>query len=237
MVQGTFFCLLPQAFDSPRHHPFYSCSFSCTLQPNDPRARNPSNREKANLPHQLLHSGVPASSLHATDLLPGLISAGHALFRDAASTAPLFFAADFLNASDDTPPARLAASIDVVHASMFLHCFDLPTQHRALARVVGLLKPRAGSTVVGRQGGVARGAGPREEAVRGPMGELGGVRRTNYLHDEGSFREMWTAVGETTGSKWSVHVETEEVEEGDRGRLYFGAGEHRWLRFEVVRVE
>lgn len=193
--------------------------------------------KQTNPPHQLLHSGVPASSLHGTDLLPGLIAAGHALFRDAASAAPLFFAADFLDASPDTPLARLAASIDVVHASMFLHCFDLPTQHRALARAVGLLKPRAGSTVVGRQGGVARGAGPREEAVRGPMGELGRVRRTNYLHDEGSFREMWRVVGETTGSKWSVNVETEEVEEGDRGRLYFGAGEHRWLRFEVVRVE
>ncbi|KAH7044044.1 hypothetical protein B0J12DRAFT_760511 [Macrophomina phaseolina] len=186
---------------------------------------------------KLLHAGVPPSSLHATDLLPGLISAGHSLFRDASTTSPLFFAADFLDASDEGPLSPLGHSMDVIHASMFLHCFDLSTQHRACARIVELLKPKAGSTVVGRQGGVAPGAEPREEGVKGPMGELGGVKRTNYLHNEESFKAMWEEVGRKTGSKWSVQTATEEVNVADRGRLYFGDGDHRWLRFEVVRLE
>ncbi|GME45714.1 putative lovastatin nonaketide synthase protein [Neofusicoccum parvum] len=112
----------------------------------------------------LLHSGAPPSSLHATDLVPGLIAAGHTLFADAATTAPLFLpGVDFLAAGPSSPLAPLAASVDVVHASMFLHCFDRPAQRRAAARIAALLVPRRGSMVVGRQGGVAVGCGPREE--------------------------------------------------------------------------
>ncbi|GME45283.1 hypothetical protein GTA08_BOTSDO12066 [Neofusicoccum parvum] len=112
----------------------------------------------------LLHSGAPPSSLHATDLVPGLIAAGHTLFADAATTAPLFLpGVDFLAAGPSSPLAPLAASVDVVHASMFLHCFDRPAQRRAAARIAALLAPRRGSMVVGRQGGVTLGCGPREE--------------------------------------------------------------------------
>lgn len=193
---------------------------------------------------KLIADGAPADQLRGTDLQAGLMASGHDLFRDAEKL-PLsdgsnvqgktFVAADFLDDSDASPLKAWEGSVDIVHASMFLHCFELPTQVRACKRIVALLRPQPGSLFVGRTGGVSLAAGgPREEDVRGPLGRIGGVKETNYLHDLDSFREMWGQVGRETGTMWEVEDVEEEIDEG--GGKYFSGEEHRWLRFEVVRL-
>lgn len=193
---------------------------------------------------KLIADGAPAAQLRGTDLQAGLMASGHDLFRDAEKL-PLsdgsnvqgktFVAADFLDDSDASPLKAWEGSVDIVHASMFLHCFELPTQVRACKRIVALLRPQPGSLFVGRTGGVSLAAGgPREEDVRGPLGCIGGVKGTNYLHDVESFREMWEQVGRETGTSWGVEVVEEEIDDG--GGKYFSGEEHRWLRFEVVRL-
>lgn len=193
---------------------------------------------------KLIADGAPTAQLRGTDLQAGLISSGHYLFRDADNLAlgdsgdvqgKTFVAADFLDDSDASPLRAWEGNMDIVHASMFLHCFELPTQVRACKRIIALLRPLPGSLFVGRTGGVSLAAGgPMEEEVRGPLGRIGGVKGTNYLHDVDSFREMWGQVGRETGTKWEVEVVEEEIDDG--GGKYFSGKEHRWLRFEVVRL-
>lgn len=193
---------------------------------------------------KLIADGAPAAQLRGTDLQAGLLASGHDLFRDAEKL-PLsdggdvqgktFVAADLLDDSGASPLKAWEGGVDIVHASMFLHCFELPTQVRACKRIVALLRPQPGSLFVGRTGGVSLAAGgPREEDVRGPLGCMGGVKGTNYLHDVESFRGMWEQVERETGTRWEVEVFEEEIDEG--GGKYFSGEEHRWLRFEVVRL-
>lgn len=195
---------------------------------------------------KLIADGAPAASLRGTDLQAGLMACGHDLFRDAealpladdegiqGSKEPTFVAADFLDESGASPLGAWEGGADVVHASMFLHCFELPAQVRACRRIVALLRPRPGSLLVGRSGGVGLAAGgPRVEEFQGPLGRIGGLKGKNYLHDVESFRAMWGQVGRETGTQWEVNVVEEEMD-GAAGR-YFAGEEHRWLRFEVVR--
>ncbi|KAK7724689.1 hypothetical protein SLS63_008526 [Diaporthe eres] len=154
--------------------------------------------------------------------------------KDAGVRGNTFVAADFLDESDASPLKTWQGGVDIAHGSMFLHCFELPAQVRACKRITALLKPKPGSLLVGRSGGVSLATGgPREEAT-GPLGKFGGVKRTNYLHDVESFKEMWDKVGRETGTRWEVKVVEEEID--DAGGKYFTGEEHRWLRFEVVRL-
>ncbi|KAK6844515.1 Methyltransferase [Apiospora arundinis] len=188
---------------------------------------------------KLIHDGAPKTSVMGTDLLPGLLESGHDLFRDA-DALPLgksLFAADFLDTSDANvlAAAGLDGTVDVIHATMFLHCFDRPTQLVACQRIVSLLKrDKPGVMIVGKQGGVANEALAREYPVKGPMGQAGGVVRTNFLHNVDSFKALWEEVGNATGTRWSVKVEEEEVM--DRGYLYFNEEEHRWLSFVIEKL-
>ncbi|KAK2610136.1 hypothetical protein N8I77_003590 [Diaporthe amygdali] len=192
---------------------------------------------------KLIADGAPAASLRGTDLQAGLMACGHDLFHDSEAL-PLatdsgelqgrtFVAANFLDDSDASALRAWEGGADFVHASMFLHCFELPAQVRACKRIVALLRSRPGSLLVGRSGGVSLAAGgPREEEPKGPLGRIGGVKRTNYLHDVGSFKSMWEQVGRETETKWDVKVVEEEID--DAGGRYFADEEHRWLRFEVA---
>lgn len=187
---------------------------------------------------KLIHDGVPMTSVMGTDLLPGLLESGHDLFRDA-DALPLgksLFAADFLDVSDNNVlgKAGLDGTVDVIHATMFLHCFDRPAQLVACQRVITLLKNQPGVMIVGKQGGVTKGASAREHPVKGPMGQIGGVVRTNFLHNVDSFKALWDEVGQATGTRWNVQVCEEEVM--DRGYLYFDEEEHRWLSFVIVKL-
>lgn len=172
------------------------------------------------------------------------MTCGHDLFLDA-DTLPLsdgsvadrnekstFVAADFLDESHASPLKVWDGRVDILQASMFLHCFELSDQVRACRRIVALLRPRPGSMLVGRSGGVSLAAGgAREEEVKGPLSQ---VARTHYLHDVDSFQNMWEQVGRETGTMWEVKVVEEEIV--DAGGRYFAGGEHRWLRFEVSRL-
>lgn len=194
---------------------------------------------------KLVADGAPAAQVRGTDLQAGLMACGHDLFRDAEAL-PLsdgmsgiqgktFVAADFLDDSTASPLNAWQGGVDIVHASMFLHCFELPTQVRACKRIAELLKPKPGSLLLGRSGGVSLTAGgPREEEVTGPLAQIGGVKRTNYLHDVESFKGMWDRVGRETGTRWEAKVVEEDID--DAGGRYFAGKEHRWLRFEVVRL-
>jgi len=133
-------------------------------------------------------------------------------------------AADIFDPS--SPLAELEGKVDIIYAGSFLHLFNYEQQVAVCKRIVGLLKARKGSLVLGRQAGNVE-AGER-------------VHRTNavqsmFRHNEESFRKMWAEVGEATGTKWKVDVQlfTQSDDWGRRNALHGPDG--RAVRFTVWR--
>ncbi len=85
----------------------------------------------------------------------------------------------------------------MVYAASIFHLFDWGQQVKVAERVVGLLKKRKGSVVLGRQRGNST---PMEYVHRTNQGG------TMFRHNEGSWREMWRVVGEKTVSGVSCSV-------------------------------
>lgn len=91
------------------------------------------------------------------------------------------------------------SSFDILICGDFFHLFDFEDQVKAASRCVQLSRARAGTTVIGKQ----IGATP---PMTVPTGF--GSKAQMYLHDETSFREMWSKVEEQTLSEWHVKVRT-----------------------------
>ena len=92
-------------------------------------------------------------------------------------------------------------------------------------RVAKILRPRAGSLVMGRQGANVK---PGEYARKSGGG-------SRYRHNGASWEEMWKQVGEETGTSWVVETEMglnpREVEEVKR----FGEDGVQWMKYLVRR--
>lgn len=87
--------------------------------------------------------------------------------------------------------------MDIVYAASIFHLFDWGQQVKVAERVVGLLKKRKGSVVVGRQRGNST---PMEYEHKTNQGG------TMFRHNEESWREMWRLVAEKTVSGFSCFV-------------------------------
>lgn len=166
---------------------------------------------------KLVYDGAPPERLLACDLNSQILDLGYDLFEDRESLKTPMIATDLF--VDDGPLAEMEGQLDSVHASLFLHLFGWDRQVEACKRIIGLLKPRSGSMVIGRQtGNVA--------AHEGYLPTVGHVWRQS----DQSFKKMWQEVGQATETDWSVCTELDE-----------GEGEHtepgfRFLTFEVTRV-
>lgn len=108
--------------------------------------------------------------------------------------------------------------MSVVYAGSFFHLFDWDDQFAMAKRVVELLKPEAGSMLLGRHVG---NINPGEYTRAGIDGE-----RKRWRHDPRTWKEMWELVGKETDTKWDVHA---EMEEWGFGREKFGTGERKLL--------
>lgn len=108
-----------------------------------------------------------------------------------------------------------AGGVDIVYAASIFHLFDWGQQVKAAERVVGLLKKRKGSVVVGRQSGNSTPMDYEHKTNQGG---------TMFRHNEESWREMWRVVGKRTvsGILCSVFVRS-------AGRA------STWLAFYVIK--
>ena len=169
---------------------------------------------------RLIYDGVPAACLYGVDILPTYEELGYQLFGDGNKGHPIFIAADLLADDDDDddddvdvakPPrdprwaSEILGKMTIVHASMFLHLFDLATQVRACCRIIRLLSGKPGDLVLGSQCGSRQST---ELLLRPPFASSS--RKSLYYHDIHSFRRMWDDVGSATNTKWNVTVDFEE---------------------------
>jgi SAM-dependent methyltransferase len=149
----------------------------------------------------LVAAGVAPTSLYGVDVSDGFVELGLELFRDKATMQSRFIVTDLLNSP--SVPAQLQGKVNFVFAGSFFHLFGWDDQLALSKRAVEMLKPEAGSMIFGHQLGCVEA---REDAAPDvPSGKI-------YFHDPESFRRFWRIVGEETGTKWEVQVES-----GERG--------------------
>lgn len=173
---------------------------------------------------RLVQDGVPDAHLYGADLRPEFFDLGYKLFRDKETLKAKFMAADIFDPS--SPLVELEGKIDIIYAGSFLHLFNYEQQVAVCKRIVGLLKGKKGSLVLGRQAGNAE-AGERAHRTN--------AAQSMFRHNEESFRKMWAEVGEATGTKWKVDVELFAPSEGWGRRTALNGPDGRAVRFSVWR--
>ncbi|KAL8739977.1 MAG: hypothetical protein Q9190_007268 [Brigantiaea leucoxantha] len=181
---------------------------------------------------KLVADGAPAESLYGADLRGDFWELGYDLFRDRDALRAGFIQGDiFDNDREKGNFTELEGRLDIIHAASFLHLFDRDSQKRICKRFVELLRPRAGSVILGRQAG-------NENANHYPHRTT--ERGIVWRHNAESWREMWEEVGSETGTRWNVQggiVARDDVEKS------FFQGLEDWrrpgeglFRFEVRRL-
>ncbi|KAL8651575.1 MAG: hypothetical protein Q9210_003174 [Variospora velana] len=177
---------------------------------------------------KLIHDGAPGNNLHGCDLNPEFLDLGHDLFRDRETCVAHFFAADIFAPNDEM--RALEGKVDIIHAASFLHIFGWEEQVIICEQMIRLLRPQKGSLIIGRQVGNLT-AGEMGENTANKFLDRGKVWR----HNEDSFRKMWSEVGEMTGTRWDVRVESLVME--DEWRKEWRQEGVRRLVIEVGRME
>lgn len=115
-----------------------------------------------------------------------------------------FIAADVFDG--ESPLKELTDQISIVYTGSFFHLFDYEQQLQVAQRIVRLLKPEPGSTVIGRQ------MGNEKAGLYGSSGYSGEKQR--FRHNAQSWEELWDKVGELTGTKWKTEAYLEEDGKG-----------------------
>lgn len=172
---------------------------------------------------KLAADGAPTDHLYGSDLYPAFFNLGFELFRDKETLKTTFIGADVFDAKSDLD--KLDGKIDIIFAGSLLHIFSYADQITICKRMVKLLRDRSGSMVLGWEVG-------NETA-----GEH--VRTTTkseklWRHNAASFEKMWKEVGEQTGTKWKVEVESlkQEADKDDRNK----EGWAKWQDPQTVKL-
>jgi len=119
---------------------------------------------------------------------------GYDLFNDKDKLTTKFVAANVFD--NDSPLKELYGQMSIVYTGSFFHLFDRSEQLDVAKRVVQLLKPEAGSTIIGRQmGNLTSGS----YEAGGYVGE-----KARFRHNPKSWEDLWDEIGEATGTKWKT---------------------------------
>lgn len=174
---------------------------------------------------RLVCDGAPSEHLYGADLRKEFMDLGYDLFLDKDRLKSEFIEADVFDDKSDLE--RLDGKVDILMASAFFHLFDMEAQIKAAKRIIKLLKPHAGSMLVGRHGG---------STVPGEWRQLTDPSKSTYRHNVETWKQFWKDIGDETGTQWNVEVITEEAPLGSLVRPDY-MKDFRWLVFAVRRVE
>ncbi|USP82435.1 hypothetical protein yc1106_09709 [Curvularia clavata] len=152
---------------------------------------------------ELVHAGAPAKNIYGCDLQSDFIELGYKLFQDRDRLPSKFITADIFDPSSAL--AEYQGYFDIVHAAKFFHLWGYEEQLVVSKAVVGLLRPKPGSMIVGSQIGATEPG--NEESPTGLM----------YRHNVESFKEMWKLIGKELGIKFVVDAKLTEL-----SKSYFG---------------
>ncbi|KAI9700479.1 MAG: hypothetical protein M1820_006778 [Bogoriella megaspora] len=180
----------------------------------------------------LADDGISATQLVGIDIVDfwGL---GFELFRDQESEfgkAAKFSKGDILDLDSLERGLGDDGKVDVVYVSQVLHQFDVERQVAAAKNLLAVTRG-PGSLIVGAQIGYQTG---RESLMKVPPGEP-----QPWMHDGGSWAELWRRVEREMGMELKVETRLREREEYrmDRETTKFMGEDMRVLEFQVTRVK
>ncbi|KAF6234646.1 hypothetical protein HO173_007272 [Letharia columbiana] len=151
---------------------------------------------------KLLLDGAPGSQLVGVELKPEFIDMGYDLFMDRKTYQGKFVTGDFFEETTGSAMKALDGTIDILHIASFLHIFGWDEQVRAAMRLMGFLKNKPGTIILGRQLGSSKPGEYRHPA---------GVAGVTYSHDEESFQKLWTEIEKKTTTKWKIEANLKKV--------------------------
>jgi SAM-dependent methyltransferase len=173
---------------------------------------------------KLVHDGAPGENLWGLEAEAEFIRLGYDFFRDKDRLNARFIVADFMDRSEPAV-AAVCGTFGIVHLGMILHIWNRPAQLEACCRVVELLRPEPGVFVIGQCVGHLDGV---------PATGRGG--KTMFKHNAETFRDLWTEVGQLTGTRWEVRAQLDEgLGIKEQSRKWDDPNTRR-LAFEVERL-
>jgi len=159
----------------------------------------------------LLHDGAPPSGIYGADVLPGFREAGYALFQDRDRfDESHFIVGDIFSGTDGL--ARTRKTWDIIHIAMFLHVFSLADQETASRKILELLKPVPGSTIIGTQTG-SLDAG--ELKLQPPLCQPG-EDKTIYRQSRETLKALFEKAAKAAGIDVLVWAEYDDDEARER---------------------
>lgn len=181
---------------------------------------------------KLSFDGAPPASLYGLDVEPAFLELGYDLFLDRdrdCMKGATFISGNLLKPKGETEGSlpQLEAAIDIIHASSLFHLFAWDEQVRVATRLADFTKPKPGCMILGRQVGAME------------AGDYRGLHEgsSSYRHNFQSFQQLWTKVGEKTGTRWKVDAwldMTDVSAAGILGQKWTEKGTRR-LHFVVMR--
>jgi SAM-dependent methyltransferase len=143
---------------------------------------------------RLVADGVDSRQCYGSDLLLDLINLGYELFHDRDTLKSEFIAADIFDL--ESPLKQIHGNIDIINASSFFHLFSRDEQLQIARQCVKIMRPKAGSLLVGRH---------RAQVVGGDTtGNFG--PSSKYWHSAESWTQFWAEIAAETGVKFDVDV-------------------------------
>lgn len=177
---------------------------------------------------KLASDGAPSENLVGSDLSPKFLDMGYDLFLDRETLKSKYYAADIFDPESELMQGE-KGKLDIVHAASVIHLFDLKKQKEVLKVIIQLLKPEAGSLVVGRQ--VATTLPGEKSATMDP-------NRKMFWHNDETFVKMWDEVGQEMGGvKFDVKADLKHNKEWIKNTTNPTHDENfRILTFSVKRL-
>ncbi|KAH7406268.1 hypothetical protein DE146DRAFT_609251 [Phaeosphaeria sp. MPI-PUGE-AT-0046c] len=161
---------------------------------------------------QLVNDGAPSQNIYGCDLQKDFIELGYKLFKDRDKLRAEFVVADIL---DPTSSLRdLRGQMDMIYTGSFFHLWGLQKQKEVSRAVAALLRPEAGSMILGRQ--IASVEAFEKTSATGTM----------YRHNVESFKQLWEEIGKDLGVVFVVDARLEKLNDDhfmgdDTKRIYF----------------
>jgi 2-polyprenyl-3-methyl-5-hydroxy-6-metoxy-1,4-benzoquinol methylase len=144
---------------------------------------------------QLVSDGAPADNIYGCDLREEYITLGYKLFNDKDTLKANFLTANILDATSAL--TELRGQFDMIWTGSFFHLWGYEDQIKVSKIVASLLRPQAGSMILGRQMGAVK------------VAELGTAKNTTgkmFQHNDESFKNMWKDIGDDLGVSFTVDV-------------------------------
>ncbi|RYP57380.1 hypothetical protein DL769_009517 [Monosporascus sp. CRB-8-3] len=167
---------------------------------------------------KLVADGAPPQNIYGVELEAPFIDVGYDLFRDKETLQAHLMQADALDLTNDSTLSKLTGTMDYVHLGMVIHVFDRNKQRLLLENCVQVLKPEAGTLILGESVGDVEG-------IQIPAG--------NFMHSDDTFREMWKEISERTGLEFDCRVTLDKGFGIPEAKQKWGYDRSRRLAFEV----